>query len=87
MAAIDVHPPVKAILTTQIGIWIIIILFFFEASAGYFGHFYILIAGGTETGANVVSSPLPWQALRIAMKPADPQHPYGMEKHSLYLQS
>jgi len=80
MAAIDVHPSVKAIRTTQIGIGISIILVFLKAFAGYFGHSYALIADATETGADVFSSTLLWLGLQIAMKPADPKHPYGHGK-------
>jgi cation diffusion facilitator family transporter len=80
MAAIDVHPSVKAIRTTQIGIGISIILVFLKAIAGYWGHSYALIADATETGADVFSSTLLWLGLQIAMKPADPKHPYGHGK-------
>jgi len=80
MAAIDVHPSVKAIRTTQIGIGISIILVFLKAVAGYWGHSYALIADATETGADVFSSTLLWLGLQIAMKPADPKHPYGHGK-------
>jgi len=80
MAAIDVHPSVKAIRTTQIGIGISIILVFLKATAGYFGHSYALIADATETGADVFSSSLLWIGLKIAMKPADHEHPYGHGK-------
>jgi cation diffusion facilitator family transporter len=80
MAAIDVHPSVKAIRTTQIGIGISIILVFLKAMAGYWGHSYALIADATETGADVFSSTLLWLGLQIAMKPADPKHPYGHGK-------
>lgn len=80
MAAIDVHPSVKAIRTTQIGIGISIILVILKGAAGYFGHSYALIADATETGADVFSSTLLWIALRIAVKPADTSHPYGHGK-------
>ncbi|WP_295712302.1 cation diffusion facilitator family transporter [Mucilaginibacter sp.] len=80
MAAIDVHPSVKAIRTTQIGIGISIILVFIKAIAGHLGHSYALIADATETGADVFSSTLLWIGLKIAMKPADPEHPYGHGK-------
>lgn len=80
MAAIDVHPSVKAIRTTQIGIGISIVLVFVKAGAGYLGHSYALIADATETGADVFSSILLWVGLRIAAKPADSQHPYGHGK-------
>jgi cation diffusion facilitator family transporter len=80
MAAIDVHPSVKAIRTTQIGIGISIALVFMKAIAGHLGHSYALIADATETGADVFSSTLLWIGLKIAMKPADPEHPYGHGK-------
>ncbi|RYE18019.1 MAG: cation-efflux pump, partial [Sphingobacteriaceae bacterium] len=53
MAAIDIHPSVKAIRTTQIGIGVSIVLVFLKAAAGYLGHSYALIADATETGADV----------------------------------
>jgi cation diffusion facilitator family transporter len=80
MAAIDLHPSVKAIRTTQIGIGISIALVFMKAIAGHLGHSYALIADATETGADVFSSTLLWIGLKIAMKPADPKHPYGHGK-------
>jgi cation diffusion facilitator family transporter len=80
MAAIDVHPSVKAIRTTQIGIGISICLVFLKAVAGHLGHSYALIADATETGADVFSSTLLWIGLKIAIKPADPEHPYGHGK-------
>jgi cation diffusion facilitator family transporter len=80
MAAIDLHPSVKAIRTTQIGIGISIALVFLKAIAGHLGHSYALIADATETGADVFSSTLLWIGLKIAMKPADPKHPYGHGK-------
>jgi cation diffusion facilitator family transporter len=80
MAAIDIHPSAKAIRTTQIGIAISIILVFLKAIAGHVGHSYALIADATETGADIFSSTLLWIGLKIAMKPADPKHPYGHGK-------
>ncbi|WP_183561480.1 cation diffusion facilitator family transporter [Mucilaginibacter sp. SP1R1] len=80
MAAIDVHPSVKAIRTTQIGIGISIVLVFLKAISGHLGHSYALIADATETGADIFSSSLLWIGLRIAMKPADSKHPYGHGK-------
>jgi cation diffusion facilitator family transporter len=80
MAGIDVHPSVKAIRTTQIGIFISIALVFLKGISGYLGHSYALIADATETGADVFSSILLWIGLRIATKPADAEHPYGHGK-------
>jgi cation diffusion facilitator family transporter len=80
MATIDIHPSVKAIRTTQIGIGISIVLVFLKAVSGHLGHSYALIADATETGADVFSSTLLWIGLKIAMKPADSKHPYGHGK-------
>lgn len=80
MPAIDIHPSVKAIRTTQIGIAISIVLVFLKAISGHLGHSYALIADATETGADVFSSAFLWIGLRIAMKPADSEHPYGHGK-------
>ncbi|SDE86239.1 cation diffusion facilitator family transporter [Mucilaginibacter pineti] len=80
MASIDLHPSERAIRTTQLGIAISLVLVFLKAISGYLGHSYALIADATETGADVFSSALLWIGLRIAMKPADADHPYGHGK-------
>jgi cation diffusion facilitator family transporter len=80
MNTLDVHPSVKAIRATQIGIAISIMLVFVKGAAGHFGHSYALIADATETGADVFSSTLLWVGLKIAIKPADTRHPYGHGK-------
>ncbi len=80
MQSIDVHPSVKAIRTTVMGIAISITLVFVKYAAGYLGHSYALMADATETAADVLSSALLWLGLRIAMKPADKEHPYGHGK-------
>ena len=80
MKSIDVHPSVKAIRTTQLGILISIILVFVKSIAGHFGHSYALIADATETGADILSSSLLWIGLVIAAKPPDKDHPYGHGK-------
>jgi cation diffusion facilitator family transporter len=80
MQNIDIHPSVKAMRTTSLGIMISISLVFVKYVAGYLGHSYALVADGTETAADVLSSALLWVGLRIAMKPADKEHPYGHGK-------
>jgi cation diffusion facilitator family transporter len=80
MQNVDIHPSVKAIRTTVLGIIISIGLVFVKYIAGYLGHSYALVADATETGADVLSSGLLWVGLRIAMKPADKEHPYGHGK-------
>lgn len=80
MQHVDVHPSVKAMRTTLLGIAISIVLVFVKLAAGYFGHSYALIADASETASDVLSSGLLWIGLRIAMKPADKEHPYGHGK-------
>jgi cation diffusion facilitator family transporter len=80
MHNMDVHPSVKAMRTTLLGIGISIVLVVVKYLAGYLGHSYALVADGTETAADVLSSGLLWVGLRIAMKPADKEHPYGHGK-------
>jgi cation diffusion facilitator family transporter len=80
MPVSDIHPSVKAIRTTQLGILISVILLILKGVAGHLGHSYALIADATETGADILSSGLLWLALRISLKPADEGHPYGHGK-------
>ncbi|PTQ98126.1 cation diffusion facilitator family transporter [Mucilaginibacter yixingensis] len=80
MEAAGNHTTSKALRTTQVGIVISIILVFLKAISGHLGHSYALIADATETGADVFSSGLLLLALRLAVKPADKQHPYGHGK-------
>lgn len=80
MQSVDLHPSVKAIRTTQLGIGVSILLVVVKATAGYLGSSYALIADATESGVDIVSSGLLWMALRIALKPADEEHPYGHGK-------
>lgn len=80
MADTYIHPSVKAIKTTQLGIAISIVLVIIKALAGHFGNSYALIADALETGADILSSLLLWVGLRISLKPADKEHPYGHGK-------
>ena len=76
----DLHPSVKGMRTTAIGIGISLVLVLVKFISGYVGHSYALIADASETSADVLSSFLLWVGLRISMKPADSQHPYGHGK-------
>lgn len=76
----DLHPSVKGMRTTAIGIGISVVLVFAKFISGYIGHSYALIADASETSADVLSSLLLWIGLRISMKPADKEHPYGHGK-------
>jgi cation diffusion facilitator family transporter len=77
---IDIHPSVKAIRATKLGIGISIFLVIIKYAAGHLGNSYALIADATETGADILSSTLLWIGLSIASKPADSNHPYGHGK-------
>jgi cation diffusion facilitator family transporter len=76
----DIHPSVKAIRATKIGIGISIVLVLIKYVSGQLGHSYALIADATETGADILSSSLLWIGLVIAAKPPDKNHPYGHGK-------
>jgi cation diffusion facilitator family transporter len=80
MQATDVHPSVRGMRTTMLGIGVSFLLVFVKIAAGYIGHSYALIADATESSADVLSSGLLWIGLRIAQKPADNEHPYGHGK-------
>ena len=80
MEATDVHPSVRGMRTTMLGIGVSFLLVFVKMAAGHIGHSYALIADATESSADVLSSGLLWIGLRIAQKPADTEHPYGHGK-------
>lgn len=80
MQTTDIHPSIKGMRTTAIGIAISIVLVFVKFISGYLGHSYALIADASETSADVLSSAVLWIGLRISMKPADKDHPYGHGK-------
>ena len=80
MEATDVHPSIRGMRTTLLGIGVSFLLVFVKIAAGHIGHSYALIADATESSADVLSSGLLWIGLRIAQKPADTEHPYGHGK-------
>ncbi len=47
---------------------------------GFFGHAYVLIADGIESGLDVVGSFVIWSGLKVAARPPDASHPYGHGK-------
>ena len=46
-------------------------------AGGVFGHTYALIADGTESLLDILSSLLVWAGLRVAARPPDANHPFG----------
>lgn len=49
-------------------------------AGGIFGHTYALIADGTESLLDILSSTLVWAGFRVASRPPDANHPYGHGK-------
>ncbi len=47
---------------------------------GFFGHAYVLIADGIESGRDVAGSFVIWSGLKVAARPPDASHPYGHGK-------
>src|ERR1043166_976887 len=47
---------------------------------GVFGHEYVLIADGIESGLDVAGSFVIWSGLKVAARPPDASHPYGHGK-------
>jgi cation diffusion facilitator family transporter len=47
---------------------------------GIVGNSYVLVADGIESTADIFSSVVVWSGLRLAVKPADEDHPYGHGK-------
>jgi cation diffusion facilitator family transporter len=51
-----------------------------KCGVGIVGHSYALIADGVESMSDVVSSIVVYGGLRVAVRPADANHPYGHGK-------
>ncbi len=49
-------------------------------AGGIFGHTYVLIADGTESLVDILSSLIVWTGFRVASQPPDEDHPYGHGK-------
>jgi cation diffusion facilitator family transporter len=47
---------------------------------GLFGHAYVLIADGIESGLDIAGSFVIWGGLKFAARPPDETHPYGHGK-------
>ena len=51
-----------------------------KIGVGVLGNSYVLIADGIESTADIFSSVVVWGGLRVAVLPADENHPYGHGK-------
>jgi cation diffusion facilitator family transporter len=74
------HPARQGIRSTLVGIALNVCLAVGKALAGTLGHSYALIADAIESLSDVVSSLVVLIGLRVAMRPADENHPYGHGK-------
>jgi cation diffusion facilitator family transporter len=70
-------PVERGLTASATGIAANIALAFIKVLTGIFGNSYALIADGIESTADVVSSLIVWGSLKVAVKPADENHPYG----------
>ena len=65
---------------TIIGFVASVLLAIMKLAAGVMGRSSALIADAVESFADTLGSMFVWQALRVAAKPADRDHPYGYGK-------
>lgn len=74
------HPTIKGIRSTVIGIFISLGLAIIKGVTGILGNSYALIADAIESTADVFTSGILLIGLRTSLKPADKEHPYGHGK-------
>src|SRR4030081_3141816 len=55
-------------------------LMIIKIGVGVIGNSYALIADGIESASDIFSSIITWDGLRLSLKPADEDHPYGHGK-------
>jgi len=65
---------------SKIALLINVLLAAAKIIGGIVGNSYVLIADGIESTADIFSSVVVWGGLRLAVKPADEDHPYGHGK-------
>jgi len=71
---------VRGMRTSLLGMLANLALALTKGVAGLFGHSFALVADGLESLADVVSGPVVYVGLKIAIKPPDTDHPYGHGK-------
>lgn len=74
------HPAQRGIRSTLAGIVANLLLAAAKGTAGFVGSSYALVADAVESLSDVVSSTVVWVGLRISVRPADDNHPYGHGK-------
>lgn len=70
----------RGLRSSLLGIGVNIVLAVTKCLAGLLGHSFALIADGIESISDVVSSTVVYFGLKVAIKPADEDHPYGHGK-------
>jgi len=68
----------SALQASKYGLFVNLFLALGKIAAGIVGNAYALVADGIESSADVFSSFIVWDGLRIALKPADADHPYDL---------
>lgn len=74
------HPTIKGIRSTVLGIFISLGLAIIKGVTGILGNSYALIADAIESTADVFTSGILLIGLRTSLKPPDKEHPYGHGK-------
>lgn len=77
---LESHPATQGIQSTLIGIVANAFLAIIKGFAGVLGNSYALVADAIESTADVFTSFIVWNGLRISRKPPDKDHPYGHGK-------
>lgn len=62
---------------TALGFFVNLLLMAFKLAAGVFGHSYAMIADGIHSASDGVATGTAYFGIKVARKPADPEHPYG----------
>ncbi|HWI92885.1 MAG TPA: cation diffusion facilitator family transporter [Flavisolibacter sp.] len=76
----SLHPTIKGIRSTILGIFISLGLAIVKGVTGILGNSYALIADAIESTADVFTSGILLIGLKTSLKPADKEHPYGHGK-------
>jgi cation diffusion facilitator family transporter len=75
-----IHPTIRGIRSTVLGIFISLGLAVVKGVTGILGNSYALIADAIESTADVFTSGILLIGLKTSLKPPDKEHPYGHGK-------
>ncbi len=78
--SIESSNPLQLSTVPLVGVAVNAALAILKILSGVFGNSYALIADGIESTSDIVTSLVVWGGLRVAITPADEQHPYGYGK-------